>query len=110
MSEDLDIRPATSGEVWQDMLLGDTWTLHPLQVDRATAVEAATRHWGPPSASMLPGESLWRLRAGDELPVYLSGCPSEDRIIVMFNSQCQPGDDLERAVLDILTEMLSDDT
>ena len=108
MSENLTIRPATHGQAWEDMLLGDTWTLHRLGIDRTTAIKNAGRHWGPPAPSMLPGERLWRLRVG-ELPVYVSVCPEEASPIVMFNSFCCPDDDLERAILERVETMLSDE-
>jgi len=108
MSDDLTVRSATSGEVFEDMTWGDTWTLVRLPVDRSEAVAAATERWGPPSPSVLPGERLWRLRAGD-LPVCLSVCPGEEQPIVMFQLSRQPDEDLEQAVLDALTEMLSEE-
>jgi len=107
MSEDLTIRAATRGQAWESMLLGDTWTLHRLAIERDTAADMAEQHWGPPAPSVLPGERLWRLRAND-LPVYVSVCPDEASPLVMFNSQCPPERDLERAILDRLETMLSE--
>ena len=106
MSEGLHIRPATPGEIFEDLTWGDTWTLARLPVDKGEAAAAATERWGPPSPSVLPGERLWRLRVG-ELPVYVSVCPDGERPIVMFQLSRQPDEDLERAVLAALSEMLS---
>lgn len=108
MSEDLTIRATTRGQAWEDMLFGDSWTLHRLPINRSTAVDMAGRHWGPPSPSMLPGERLWRLRVND-LPVYVSVCLDEAKPLVMFNSQCPPDEDLERAILDRLETMLREE-
>ena len=106
MSDGVIIRRATSGEVWDDLLFGDTWILDSLDVDPSKAVESATRHWGPASTSVLPGELLWRLRASG-LPVYVSVCGEEERPRVMFNLQCQPDHDLERAIVERLVDLLS---
>ena len=106
MADEMSIRPATHQDMCEDMMMGDSWTLRRMQVDRRLAIEAATKRWGLPGASMLPGEMMWRLRVDEAVPVYISICPGEEPV-AMFNFYQRPPRGVEEDILDLLGEMLT---
>lgn len=109
MSDEMYIRPATGGEVSDDLFIGDTWTLHRLDIDRRAAATAANEAWGPPGTSTIAGEKLWRLRADEDTPVYLSIGPDDMKPVAMFQLYRRPDPALETAVLSRLRDMLRGD-